>query len=182
MVGKMLRLIGAVNIERLGHDAGILTGEFLETAQHPLRPAGIGEQAEIVAHHQDRIENTKRSVYLVESQLARIGHAPFAADFECARRYIYANDLVILFLQIQGKAPGAQPHIQYAPAHKLHRLLHAGRPFAEGCKIGIQIVGGNQITVITLNKLTTGLAGEMVGQQQTEGIVSLRILHPPNSR
>ena len=142
-----------------------MTGQLFESTQHPLGAAGIGEQPEIVAHQQNRVEYPQRAIDSVERRLPHIAHAPLAADLQRARRDIYANHLVPLLLKVERESACPRANIQDAPAHRFHRRPHVWLPIVERREIHRHIVRHVQKAVVPFDDFAAVYTRVIVVQQ-----------------
>ena len=150
-----------------------MTGQLFESTQHPLGAAGIGEQPEIVAHQQNRVECPQRTIDSVERRLPHIAHAPLAADLQRARPDIYANHLVPLLLKVKRESACPRANIQDAPAHRFHRRPHVWLPIVERREIHRHIVRHVQKAVVPFDDFAAVYTRVIVVQTLAERVLVL---------
>src|SRR5687768_1862249 len=127
----------------------------------------VADEAEIVPHHQDRVEGRDSEFRHV---IDRAGHyflnAPHFADFYSARGSIDRGYLESLLRQMQRVAAGTTSNIQNAAAGVLDRLLLGGRPLPVFGEVlaGVR-TEGNEI-VLALDYLGNLLFRTVVREQE----------------
>ena len=99
LVGEVERVVGAVGVEHLCHDARTSRRKTTEPPQQLPGTDAIPEQTEVVAHQEERIESAEVAAQVRDAELAHVAYAALATDLDGAQGYIHRDDLVALPLQ-----------------------------------------------------------------------------------
>jgi hypothetical protein len=175
LIRQMRRIVGAVDVSCLGHDAAALARQAMEAAQQPLGFRRVRDQAEVVPEHDDRVEDTQRLVDVVDRAEAYIAHAAAPANLDGARRDVNADDLLATVLQVEADPSAAAPHVECPAADEAHRLsFHCG-PTAEGCEVEARANGRVDEAVVPLDDLERDAA--LQRREEHLPVAVLTLLH-----
>ena len=93
-------------------------------AQPPEQPPRLrprGEEAEVVAVHDDRVEVAERCVHVLEREQANVGHATLPRHLYGSGRDVDRDDITPARLQLEGDASGAYADIEHAASDEAQR-------------------------------------------------------------
>jgi hypothetical protein len=136
VIRQVRRVVGLINVPRLGDDAPPVARQPVEAPQEPLRLRRAREEAEVVPEHDDRVEDAERLVDVVDRAQAHVAHSAPAADLHGSGRIVDADDLLAARLEMEADPAAAAADVEGATADEAHRLPIERVPPPEGREIG----------------------------------------------
>jgi hypothetical protein len=122
VIRQVDRVVGAVDVPRLGDDAPAVAGQPVKAPQEPLRLRRAREEAEVVPEHDDRVEHAERLIDVVDRAQAYITHAATSAGLDRAGGDVDADNLLSAFLQVEADPAAAAADVECPAADEAHRL------------------------------------------------------------
>jgi hypothetical protein len=171
-------VIDCVWVERFCDDTAPRRGHAIEATQQTARSRPGAEHPEVLAKHDDRVEEAERVIDSVETENARVANIALLARRDRPGRGVDPDDLETAFLKMEGSATAAATDIEHTTAHEAHRTALVGVVPALEWREEVRSVERHDEAVITLDDLPRRLPRKGVLEDGAPDIANAWLSHP----
>ena len=170
-VHEVCLVVVHMGVDGVEHDSCVRTRKRVEPFQQSRRFVHAASQAEIAAEEEDRVEDSKALVDVLQGEQPHVEDASSAADLDRTGRDVDGDCVEPSSLGLQGVTPGACADVEDAPADELERGSLRLDPLIALGEEPLGAHGRPDVTVVALELRLPGASFEVIEEQQPEDVL-----------